>query len=287
MISTGVNMAEEESLPPQTTLDVKDLVQSYTGTLPLSSWLKIAVKEPTRRITTTLKIQDTFVEYMVETKIHDKSKVFRDWLEADQDAESFPEVLTVWRRYSEFDLLKDYLLVTYPFIVVPPLPEKRTNGAWQAAVVDKTDPEFLERRRIGLEQFWKRLVEIPEVSNDSIVLEFLKAENWKELVGASNYQAKADSRIRALSVGYRIKHPSEVFEAIKKYANELETHISNVLKVRARTAEHLYGLHKIHANYGREFSDWSAIERPDVAEGLQKMGHYIDSFAQVSNTESH
>ena len=33
----------------------------------------------------------------------------------------------LWRRYSEFELLRNYLLVTYPFIVVPPLPEKRVS----------------------------------------------------------------------------------------------------------------------------------------------------------------
>lgn len=34
---------------------------------------------------------------------------------------------TLWRRYSEFELLRSYLLVTYPYIVIPPLPEKRVS----------------------------------------------------------------------------------------------------------------------------------------------------------------
>lgn len=34
---------------------------------------------------------------------------------------------TLWRRYSEFELLRTYLLVTYPYIIVPPLPEKRVR----------------------------------------------------------------------------------------------------------------------------------------------------------------
>lgn len=32
---------------------------------------------------------------------------------------------SLWRRYSEFELLRNYLIVTYPYIVAPPLPEKR------------------------------------------------------------------------------------------------------------------------------------------------------------------
>ena len=264
-------------------LDVNDLVKDYTEALPLNSWLKVAVKEPTRKTTTTLKITDTYVAYLVETKIQDRSKIFSGWLDEETDNDSFPEVLNVWRRYSEFDLLRDYLLVTYPSVVLPPLPEKRTTSAWQAAVADKTDPEFLERRRIYLEQFMKRLVKLPEISQDAILLGFMKDEaEWKDSVNNSKYRAQKDSWLRALSAGYRIKRPNEKFEAIKRYANELETHIGNVLKVRAKTTEHLYGVHKIHANYGREFSEWSTIERKDMAEGLQKMGHYMDAFAQAS-----
>ena len=34
----------------------------------------------------------------------------------------------VWRRYSEFELLKNYLDITYSAIVVPAMPEKRVSG---------------------------------------------------------------------------------------------------------------------------------------------------------------
>lgn len=36
---------------------------------------------------------------------------------------------SLWRRYSEFELLRNYLIVTYPYIVAPPLPEKRVRSA--------------------------------------------------------------------------------------------------------------------------------------------------------------
>lgn len=48
-------------------------------------------------------------------------------------AESLPEGSvpatpdSLWRRYSEFELLRMYLLVTYPYIIIPPLPEKRVS----------------------------------------------------------------------------------------------------------------------------------------------------------------
>ena len=61
-------------------------------------------------------------------------------------------------------------------------------------------------------------------------------------------------------------------------------HNTRVLKmtlvVLQRIADKTYGMHKIHANYGRVFSEWSAIER-DMADGLQSAGHYMDSSVLV------
>ena len=36
---------------------------------------------------------------------------------------------SLWRRYSEFELLQNYLSITYPYVVVPPLPEKKVRTA--------------------------------------------------------------------------------------------------------------------------------------------------------------
>jgi sorting nexin-4 len=58
---------------------------------------------------------------------------------------------SLWRRYSEFELLRTYLEVTYPYIVLPPLPEKKVIYAWQKVASDTFDPDFVDRRRAGLE----------------------------------------------------------------------------------------------------------------------------------------
>jgi hypothetical protein len=42
-----------------------------------------------------------------------------------------------------------------------------------------------------------------------------------------------------------------------------------------RICDKIYGMHKIHGNYGRVFSEWSAIEK-EMADGLQSAGHYMD-----------
>ena len=46
----------------------------------------------------------------------------------DENVEGFDkEISVVWRRYSEFETLHDYLGIIYPFVVIPPIPEKRVG----------------------------------------------------------------------------------------------------------------------------------------------------------------
>jgi len=58
---------------------------------------------------------------------------------------------SVWRRYTEFEMLRDCLESRYPYVVLAPLPEKRVHFAWQKVTTDTVDPDFVDRRRAGLE----------------------------------------------------------------------------------------------------------------------------------------
>lgn len=57
----------------------------------------------------------------------------------------------LWRRYTEFEQLRAYLEVTYLWAIVPPLPEKRPLYTWHHTSTDTFDPDFVDRRRAGLE----------------------------------------------------------------------------------------------------------------------------------------
>ncbi|XP_012495105.1 PREDICTED: sorting nexin-4 [Propithecus coquereli] len=162
---------------------------------------------------------------------------------------------SLWRRYSEFELLRNYLLVYYPHIVVPPLPEKRAEFVWHKLSADNMDPDFVERRRIGLENFLLRIASHPILCRDKIFYLFLTQEgNWKETVNETGFQLKADSRLKALNATFRVKNPDK------------------------RVADRLYGVYKVHGNYGRVFSEWSAIEK-EMGDGLQSAGHHMDVYA--------
>lgn len=65
-------------------------------------------------------------------RVGDSSLVFKSAALSFRAVESQTEgqcapMDSLWRRYSEFELLRNYLSVTYPHIVVPPLPEKRVR----------------------------------------------------------------------------------------------------------------------------------------------------------------
>ncbi|KAG8429054.1 hypothetical protein GDO86_018400, partial [Hymenochirus boettgeri] len=93
-------------------------------------------------------------------------------LDGQPDTQNSP-MDSLWRRYSEFELLRNYLSVSYPFVVVPPLPEKRAEFVWHKLSADNMDPDFVERRRIGLENFLLRVASHPVLSHDNIFTLFL------------------------------------------------------------------------------------------------------------------
>ncbi|XP_067266492.1 sorting nexin-4 isoform X1 [Chanodichthys erythropterus] len=256
--------------------------------------MEISVAEAEKRTgKNAVNMQETYTVYLIETRPVDA---------ASEGTNPVPDSL--WRRYSEFELLRNYLLVTYPFVVVPPLPEKRAEFVWHKLSADNMDPDFVERRRVGLENFLLRVASHPVLSSDKIFYSFLTEENgWKETVFETGFQAKADSRLKALNATFRVKNPDKRFAEMKHYGDELQSVISQLLRVRAvgenkvstaeyaaqsirkspfsptkRAADRLYGVYKVHGNYGRVFSEWSAIEK-EMGDGLQSAGHHMDAYA--------
>ncbi|KAJ8388413.1 hypothetical protein AAFF_G00134390 [Aldrovandia affinis] len=238
------------------------------GTNPLRK-MEISVAEADKRMgKNSVNIQETYTVYLIETRPIDA---------VAEGQNPAPDAL--WRRYSEFELLRNYLLVTYPFVVVPPLPEKRAEFVWHKLSADNMDPDFVERRRVGLENFLLRVASHSILSNDKVFYHFLKEENgWKEVVFETGFQAKADSRLKGLNAAFRVKTPDKRFTELKLYSDELQSVSSQLLRVRARVADRLYGVYKVHGNYGRVFSEWSAIER-EMGDGLQSAGHHMDAYA--------
>uniref|UniRef100_A0A8C3AXG5 Sorting nexin 4 n=1 Tax=Cyclopterus lumpus TaxID=8103 RepID=A0A8C3AXG5_CYCLU len=231
--------------------------------------MEINVTEAEKRTgKNTVNMQETYTVYLIETrKCHKQIP--------EGGTPTTPD--TLWRRYSEFELLRTYLLVTYPYIIIPPLPEKRAEFVWHKMSADNLDPDFVERRRVGLENFLLRVASHPVLSNDKIFFLFLTEVNPFILHNVP-LNSSVDSRLKSLSAMFRVKNPDKRFTALKHYSDELNSVISQLLRVRAKVADRLYGVYKVHGNYGRVFSEWSAIEK-EMGDGLQSAGHHMDTFA--------
>lgn len=78
---------------------------------------------------------EVLFQMSVTSMIRSKNTIYSH-LSVCRPAETVPEggtpatPDTLWRRYSEFELLRTYLLVTYPYIIIPPLPEKRVSDTY-------------------------------------------------------------------------------------------------------------------------------------------------------------
>ncbi|KAM3960974.1 sorting nexin-4 isoform 2-T2 [Aphomia sociella] len=226
----------------------------------------ISIVESEKRANGTLHVRDYYTVYLIDLKVTDP-----DYRLVQS------KISTIWRRYTEFEQIHDYLQVTYPHVVIPPLPEKRILYSWRKS--DTTDPEFVERRRAGLENFLLRVASHPRLCFDDQFISFLQQEHgWRETITDSGYKLLAENKLKSLSVSIRLKKPDPEIESVKNYGKQLETNLGNFLYTRSKIIEKNYALCKLHANYGKLFSEWSVIEK-DMGDGLQKAGHYFDSIA--------
>ncbi|KAM6946285.1 sorting nexin-4 [Aplochiton taeniatus] len=259
--NTDITSAELEN-------NIRNTMVEKEGVSPRK--MEITIGEAEKRTgKNSVNMIETYTVYLIETRPEGAG--------SEGSAAAVPDSL--WRRYSDFELLRTFLLITYPYVVVPPLPEKRAEFQWHKLSADNLDPDFVERRRVGLENFLLRVASHPALYNDKIFSLFLTEEkSWREAVLESGFQDKADSRLKSLSAAFRVKNPDKRFTELKHYSDELQAVISQLLRVRARVADRLYGVYKVHGNYGRIFSEWSAIEK-EMGDGLQSAGHHMDAYA--------
>ena len=241
----------------------------------LLNMMDVAVVESERRKSEYIK--EPFTVYLVESR-------------PVENAPSFHPGSALWRRYSEFDLLRNYLMAVYPYIVMPPLPEKRVlhfqiNVEKLQIATDKFEPDFVERRRQGLECFLLRLSSHPTISQDSIFRAFLSQEDgWKDSVMGTQWQQKVDNRLKSLTASMIIKSTDKQFENIKSYCESLNTNIAALLKVQQRLTDRSAALTKRHSEYGKLMSEWSGVER-EMGDVLQQAGHQMDRLAaQTTST---
>ncbi|XP_028165906.1 sorting nexin-4-like isoform X1 [Ostrinia furnacalis] len=262
---------ENSPVKPSQSPSAVETLDDFENQDTLLKHVDISIVESEKRANGTLHVRDHYTVYLIDLKVtNPEYKLVQS------------KISTIWRRYTEFEQIHDYLQVTYPHVVIPPLPEKRVLYAWRKS--DTTDPEFVERRRAGLENFLLRVASHPRLCFDDQFINFLQQEHgWRETITESGYRLQAENKLKSLSVSIRLKKPDPEIDSVKNYGRQLETNLGNFLytsglNFRSKIMEKNYALCKLHANYGKLFSEWSVIEK-EMGDGLQKAGHYFDSIA--------
>ena len=77
--------------------------------------------------------------------------------------------MSVERRYSDFDSLKDYLNKSFPEFLIPPIPKKTSKNK---------NADTIEYRMALLDQFCKRLLDLAEIRYDAYVDSFFTERDF-------------------------------------------------------------------------------------------------------------
>lgn len=93
------------------------------------------------------------------------------------------ELVTVARRYNEFDDLYKLLQLEHPGCIIPPLPLKTASSKLKSK-----ESEESQERKIGLTKFLQLLVDHPQLSSSPIVEAFLTDTQIKPFAMASFMQ---------------------------------------------------------------------------------------------------
>lgn len=241
---------------------------------PLVEFLEIRVADSERRSEAATKIKgptsDGFVGYLLQTRLVDSQ--FRQANNGASGGQSFSlkDSCSLWRRYSEFELLRRYLAATYPECVIPPLPEKRVSHGLPfnhvsssiGLIGDKFDPAFVDERKQALEKFVLRVASDPTLSRDDKFIAFLQddAADWQQLVKQSNFEERESSTFRVLTASLRVSNPNPEMEAVKNYGKELAACLELVASERRTAAAALKSVNVQHSQLGHAFSQWCALE---------------------------
>ena len=127
----------------------------------------------------------------------------------------------VRRRYSDFEWLRNALLILYPGNILPPIPRKKYN------VVDRFNEIETEKRKKGLEIFLNYLLNDSLIRNCSLLEDFLKLneENFNNMKKNVKLKPLFLNEIKSLNGKIKIninKENENNINIIKTYLNENE-----------------------------------------------------------------
>ena len=219
--------------------------------------------------------------------------------------------VTIFRRYSDFEWLKDQLSKEYPFSIIPPVPEKDLNSTVDKLKGDE-NKDMIEYRKRALRKFLLRIGAHPYVATSRIFQDFLELDDteWERRKKSppTNEPERSTSAAFTASGAVLTKawtalateegappvQPSgplsdvpattKMWGEFKDYLLSMELTLGH-LKVRMdqltnRRYEASYSLREFHTYFGKVGAGMNELDKQAASSGL---GNAIVAIANHSN----
>eukprot|EP01147_Barroeca_monosierra_P003001 gene3001-5790_t len=195
----------------------------------------------------------------------------------------------VFRRYKEFTHLVGYLHAAVPHVIVPPLPEKKTNFKWRQLAVDISDEIFITKRKVVLSDFLRRCLDHPVICKEPGFLSFLKDDQWKENLVVRGFDGKDYTytgpeffaSVRAMATSRGNEPPPTEIKHLKALSTILEEHCGTVLNSHARLAYKVQNQLPLYKALSDEFGS-VANQLIKLIAPLRSVSKDLNSMVQIT-----
>lgn len=206
--------------------------------------------------------------------------------------------ISVRRRYSEFESLRNTLTKLFPTLIIPPIPEKHSMSDYAAAPTKaKEDTTIIEHRRRMLAVFLNRCKSMTQVCHHSVYQKFLDPNvSWNEVLTsppvsllpkqilkappldpASESIAHTYLPIPSSSATLRNQDDS-IYQNAELHAKEYENLVSGSLEKVNRRILKRYSEQALDlSDLGAKFNAFSLEEHQALASAIEKVGQAIDN----------
>ncbi|KAJ3356949.1 Sorting nexin, cytoplasm-to-vacuole targeting pathway/endosomal sorting [Kappamyces sp. JEL0680] len=186
-------------------------------------------------------------------------------------------------RYSDFESLRAILVQSYPFVAVPPIPDKHSVGttalltlALYAAKPGKAqqDPAIIAKRKRLLQSFLNRLLVHPILRRAHELHLFLRGEAvWSDVVHGSPIRKKPSMMIENATM---LRKPDPHFTVAQDYTVRFGNQLSFIRKIQKKLVAQYQEVSSVYMELGALYNGWSLTEQ-GLSESIEQMGQAVDS----------
>ncbi|KAK9359362.1 hypothetical protein V1504DRAFT_394958 [Lipomyces starkeyi] len=205
--------------------------------------------------------------------------------------------LSVRRRYSEFESLRNGLTRLFPTLIVPPIPEKHTMADYAAKPTKaKEDTRIIDHRRRMLAVFLNRCRAMRQIREHAVFQKFLDPNvSWIEVLNSPPLISIPKSILRAppLDTGNptpehtylpvpspsaRLREGDDIeFQGAEINAKEYEIIMSSgIERVNKRILKRYGEIAADLAELGARYNAWSLNEVNTLAAAIENVGQAVD-----------